>query len=85
MKTDLPKRVKQPCPLCDGSGWRLNRGPDGKVIWSFLLNDSVPCECGALRLRYAKEKAEIARLALLAAALLSLNPKDDADEALPHF
>jgi hypothetical protein len=44
------------CPKCGDSGWRPNRDSNGDRVWTPLMNDGFPCECGALRRNYAAEK-----------------------------
>jgi hypothetical protein len=45
------------CAKCLDSGWRPNRDADGNRLWTPLMNDAIPCECGALRRIYAAQKA----------------------------
>jgi DnaJ-class molecular chaperone len=45
------------CPKCGGSGWKPNRDANGETIWTPLMNDALPCECGALARKIAAQKA----------------------------
>lgn len=46
-----PLRPKPACTKCGDSGWKPNLDANGERVWTPLMNDALPCECGALALK----------------------------------
>lgn len=51
------------CATCGDSGWAPNVDANGERVWLPLMNDAVPCKCGALARNYAAQRERIARTA----------------------
>lgn len=47
------------CAKCGGSGWKPHYDANGERVWLPLMNDALPCECGALARKIAAEKAGV--------------------------
>lgn len=45
------------CPKCNDTGWMPNHDGNGERVWTPLMNDALPCGCGALARRMMTERA----------------------------
>jgi hypothetical protein len=47
------------CKLCNDTGWKPNVDDAGDRIWLPLLNDALPCTCGALTRKQVDPKETV--------------------------